>query len=75
MATYIDWGFANSLAEKDYTKKAAEFLGWSYDLVKGDSALMQRLVDGVWEDMEFLIVKPGQKIGENLTEDGIIKAQ
>jgi hypothetical protein len=74
-ATYIDWGFANSLAEKEYTKKAAEYLGWNYDLVKGDSTLMQRLVDGQWDEREFLIVRPGQKIGENLTGDGIIKAE
>ncbi|MBN2020625.1 MAG: DUF1638 domain-containing protein [Sedimentisphaerales bacterium] len=74
-ATYIDWGFANSLTEKEYTKRAAEYLGWTYDLVKGDSGLMQRLVDGKWDVREFLIVKPGQKIIEDLTNEGIIKAE
>ena len=73
-ATYIDWGFANSLAEKEYTKQAAEHLGWNYDILKGDSGLMQRLVDGVWDEREFLILKPGQKITEDLTNEGIIKA-
>lgn len=73
-ATYIDWGFANSLAEKEYTRQAAEHLGWNYDIVKGDSGLMQRLVDGVWDEKEFLIIKPGQKIAEDLTNEGIIKA-
>jgi hypothetical protein len=73
-ATYIDWGFASSLAEKEYTKQAAEHLGWNYDIVKGDSGLMQRLVDGIWDEREFLIVKPGQKITEDLTSSGIIKA-
>jgi len=74
-ATYIDWGFANSLAERDYTKQAAEHLGWKFDIVKGDSGLMQRLVDGAWDESEFLIVKPGQKITEDLTSEGIIKSQ
>jgi hypothetical protein len=73
-AAYIDWGFANSPAEKEYTKQAAEHLGWNYDILKGDSGLMQRLVDGVWDEREFLILKPGQKIIEDLTNDGIIKA-
>jgi len=73
-ATYIDWGFANSLTDKEYTKQAAEHLGWNYDIVKGDSGLMQRLVDGDWDEREFLIVKPGQKITEDLTNEGIIKA-
>ncbi len=73
-ATYIDWGFANSDEDKKYTKRCAEFLRWNYDVLKGDPGLMQRLVDGDWNDCEFLIVKPGQKIAEDLTNDSIIKA-
>jgi hypothetical protein len=71
-AAYIDWGFANSTDEKEFTKRAAEFLNWKYDEVKGDSGLMQRLVDGQWDEKEFLIVQPGQKITEDLTSEGII---
>jgi hypothetical protein len=74
-ATYIDWGFANSESEKQYTKKAADYLGWKYDELKGNTGLMQRLVDGDWNEKDFLIVKPGQKITENLTSEGIIKAE
>jgi len=73
-ATYIDWALANSQADKEYTKRCAEFLGWNYDELKGDSSLMQRLVDGQWDQEDFLIVQPGQKIAENLPDDGIIKA-
>ena len=74
-ATYIDWGFADSQAEKEYTRKCAEFMGWKYDELKGDPSLLQRLFDGQWASGEFLIVKPGRKITEDLTCDGIIKAQ
>jgi len=74
-ATYIDWGLVKSDEYREYTKRCADFLGWSYDELKGDPGLMQRLVDGQWDSSEFLIVKPGQKIAEDLTEDGIIKAE
>ena len=74
-ATYIDWGFANSQEEKEYTKRCAEYLGWKYDELKGDQGLMQRFVDGVWNENEFLIIRPGEKITEDVTSEGIIKSQ
>ncbi len=74
-AAYIDWGFVDSDEYKNYTKRCAEFLRWNYDELKGSPVLMQKLVDGRWHDSEFLVVKPGQKISEDLTNDGIIKAE
>jgi hypothetical protein len=73
-ATYIDWGFTNAQEEKEYTRSCAEFLGWNYYEIKGDPSLIQRLLDGEWTESDFLIVKPGQKITEDLTTNGIIKA-
>ena len=74
-ATYIDWGFTNSQEEKEYTRRCAEYLGWKYDELKGDQGLMQRFVDGVWNENEFLIIRPGEKITEDVTSKGIIKSQ
>ena len=74
-ATFIDWGLTDSSEYKNYTKRCAEFLRWDYEELKGSSALMQKLIDGDWPESEFLVVKPGQKIGEDLTNDGIIKAE
>jgi len=74
-AVYIDWGFANSDKDKEYTKQCAEYLGWKYDELEGDRSLMQRLVDGDWNDEEFLTIRPGEKIAEDLTNPGIITAE
>ena len=74
-ATYIDWGLADAEEYKNYTRSCAEFLGWNYDELKGDTSLIQRLVDGRWDEKEFLVVEPGRNIIEDLTGDGIIKAR
>ena len=74
-ATYIDWGLADSEPYRQYTKTCAEFLNWDYDELRGDASLMQRMVDGKWSNDEFLIVKPGCKINEDLTNEGIIRAE
>ena len=74
-AVYIDGAFANSQQDKEYTKSCADFLGWKYEELKGDPALMHKLLEGQWNEDEFLIVKPGQKINEDLTNEGLIKAE
>ena len=74
-ATFIDWGLVDPGAYRDYTKRCAEYLGWNYDELKGSPTLMQKLVDGQWDDGEFLVVQPGQKIRKNVTTDGIMKAE
>jgi hypothetical protein len=74
-ATFIDWGLVDSGEYRDYTKRCAEFLNWKYDELKGSAELMQKLADGKWNEREFLVVRPGRKIGEDLTNDGLIKAE
>jgi hypothetical protein len=74
-ATFVDWGLVDSDAYKAYTRQCAEFLGWNYDELKGDSGLMQRFVDGSWNDEEFLYVPPGRRIAEDVTSQGIVKTQ
>ena len=74
-ATFVDWGFEGAKEQKQYTKNCAEFLKLQYDELKGDPTLMRHMVDGRWNDDEFLVHKPGQKMEGDLTTDGIIKAQ
>jgi len=72
-ATYVDWGLGDSEAYKQYTKDCADYLKWDYDQLEGDPSLMQRFLDGKWDnDEEFLVVKPGCKIVSDLTSDRII---
>lgn len=74
-ATYVDWGFPNSEEYRRFTRRCAEWLKWNYDELPGDPSLLQKLVDGKWNEQEFLIVSPGRKIAADLTASGIIKAE
>jgi len=74
-ATYVDWGLVESDRYKAYTKRCAEFLGWNYDELRGDPGLMQRFVDGCWDAGEFLRVEPGRRIAEDVTNEGIVRAE
>ncbi len=74
-AIFLDWGLVEADAYKDFTKQCAAFLNWNYEELRGDCGLMQRFVDGLWSEEEFLIVKPGQHIAEDVTSRGVIKAE
>jgi hypothetical protein len=74
-AVYIDWGLGNTGSYKQYTKNSAKSLGWNYEELKGDPGLMQRFLDGCWQENEFLILNPGQKISEDINDEGIIKVE
>jgi hypothetical protein len=71
-ATFVDWNLPGSDDYKKYTRQCAEYLNWKFDELKGDSSLMQRFVDGKWDDKEFLTVPAGKKIAEDLTTEDII---
>jgi len=74
-ATYVDWGLVASDGYQAYTKECADHLGWHYDEVTGDAGLMQRFVDGLWNEQEFLVVEPGRGIAEDVTNEGIVRAE
>ena len=73
-ATYIDWPQLDGEKHKQYTKDCSEYLKWKYDEIKGDSSLMQKLVDGDWDDETFCTIKPGQEIAADITKPCIIHA-
>ena len=74
-ATYIDWPLPGSETYKEYTRRCAAHLGWNYDELPGDPGLLQRLVNGCWEDDDFLVVEPGRVIAEDVTGPGLICTQ
>jgi len=60
--TLIDLDFTAPLRLKDQVCAICAERKWSYSELKGDLSLLRRMLDGEWEDEDFLRVEPGQQI-------------
>lgn len=61
-ATYIDWGLGDNERYKRFTRECAQSLGWEYDELRGDPALLRDLCEGRWHEDRFLVVPPGHSV-------------
>ncbi|MCX6875448.1 MAG: DUF1638 domain-containing protein [Verrucomicrobia bacterium] len=72
-AAFIDLGTAEAAREAAYTQACAQALGWQYEYLKGDPALLRDLIWGPWDDARYQIVRPGQKLA-HAVDDAILRA-
>jgi hypothetical protein len=70
--TFIEMGIEpDDRFERQARQEAAE-RGWTFEKLQGDMTLLQRLVDGRWDDERFLVVPPGGRVAASF-DDKIIK--
>ena len=73
-AAYVGLGLGDPSLEADYTRTCAACLGWGFDRVPGDPALLKALLFCDWDEKRFLTVPPRHVI--RLTADAdIIRAE
>jgi Protein of unknown function (DUF1638) len=72
--TYIEMGVEPGDMFEQRSRKEANEKGWSFEKIQGDMSMIQRLLNGVWEDKEFLVVPPGYRMVTTFGMD-IIKAE
>ena len=72
--TFIEMGIEPNDSWEKRTVEDAKARGWKYEKVKGDMTMIQRLVDGQWDNKEFLVVPPGHKLVAKVN-DGIIDVE
>ncbi len=72
--TYIEMGIEPDGRFERLAREQADERGWKFEKVQGDMSLVERLVDGPWDDADFLVVQPGYRVATSFDEK-IIKAE
>jgi hypothetical protein len=68
---YVDMGIPGSPDYSADVKKEAAEKKWQFENLKGDIGLIRKLIDGGWDNEDFLVLNPGEKITATY-DDGII---
>jgi Protein of unknown function (DUF1638) len=72
--TFIEMGVEPGPEFEQRVREEAAERGWKFEKLAGDMGLMERLVNGDWNEEEFLIVPPGFRIVAKYNE-GVIAAE
>jgi hypothetical protein len=71
--TFIEMGVEPNDRFEQQTRDEAEQRGWVFKKEQGDLSMIKRLVNGPWDDREFLTLQPGQQVNA-VYDEGIIDA-
>jgi hypothetical protein len=71
---YLEMGMEPDNRFEQAARDRAQEHGWTFDHVRGNLTLLERLVNGPWDDGDFLVVPPGHKVVTTF-DDRIITAQ
>lgn len=60
-AAFIDTGLEDKARYEEFARRMAQAFGWRYEAIPGDLHLLRKLLNGPWDDSEFLVLRPGQR--------------
>lgn len=74
-AAFINWNcLGNSKYYRNYTLKSAKYLNWRFDELEGDSTLLKKILNGIFDEKEVLIVPKGKKVVQSFNDE-VIKVE
>ena len=71
--TLIDTGVGPCEAYRPICQAEVRDKNWTYEEIAGDTVLIRKLLCGDWDEQDFLILQPGQKIAAS-NDDAVICA-
>ena len=67
-------GLGNCEPYEEMAREKAKKEGWVFERKTGDRRLVEMLINGEWNEEEFLVVQPGYTIRQSYDE-GLINAR
>jgi hypothetical protein len=58
----IEFPFTKSLRLRSQVEKICERRGWQFEEIEGDLQLLERWLNGQWDEERFLTVNPGERV-------------
>jgi hypothetical protein len=62
---FIRWGELSGDAQRDAEarcRSCAEYNGWEFDVLDGDSSYLRDFLSGGWDDRRFLAIPPKRRV-------------
>lgn len=63
--SYVDLGTDDSAAEEAYARNCAGWLGWRFERLSGDPALLRDLLWCKWDAERYQIIEPGATLAQS----------
>ena len=60
--TLIEFPFTRHLGLEEKVRNICQEKGWRFSKIPGNLGLIQRLLDGEWNDGDFLVLEPGEAV-------------
>jgi hypothetical protein len=73
-ASFLELGTADAADEERYTRECAEWMGWKFEHLPSSPQLLKDLLWGRWDHQRFLILEPGNRIGQS-ADESVMRAE
>lgn len=73
--TYIEMGIEPDGQFENHSRTQAEKRGWQFEKVQGDLSLIRRLVNGPWDEKDFIVLQPGEQLIASYDEGVVSKTR